>query len=74
MLNRLGGVLDGTKPPRAVTLPKLKLPDIDVEAEAREAAARIAERRLIRNGLTHGTLSVAPRVSTPGKSSAQRSR
>ncbi len=33
------------------TLPALNLPDLDVEAEAREAAARVAERRVIRAGL-----------------------
>ena len=38
-------------PQRPVTLPVFKLPDIDVEAEAEEAAARIAERRVIRAGL-----------------------
>ena len=34
-----------------VTLPALRLDDIDVEAEAREAQARVAERRVIRRGL-----------------------
>ena len=38
-------------PQRPVTLPVFKLPDIDVEAEAEEAADRIAERRVIRAGL-----------------------
>jgi hypothetical protein len=33
-----------------VTLPVFRLPDIDTEAEAREAAERIAERRVIRAG------------------------
>ena len=32
-------------------MPKLNLPDIDIEAEAREAAARVAERRTIRAGI-----------------------
>jgi hypothetical protein len=36
---------------RPVTLPKLNLPDIDIEAEAREAAERVAERKVIRAGL-----------------------
>jgi hypothetical protein len=36
---------------KPVTLPKFKLADIDVVAEAREAAAIVAERRVIRTGL-----------------------
>ena len=39
------------RPTRPVTLPAVNLPDLDVEAEAREAAARVAERRTIREGL-----------------------
>ncbi len=35
----------------SVTLPKLALPDLDIEAEAKEAQARVAERRVIRQGL-----------------------
>lgn len=33
-----------------VTLAPVRLGDYDVEQEAREAAAKIAERRVIRNG------------------------
>jgi hypothetical protein len=32
------------------TVPALDFPDIDVEREAREAQARVVERRVIRNG------------------------
>jgi hypothetical protein len=35
-------------PDKPVTLPVFHLPDIDIEAEMREAAERIAERRQIR--------------------------
>jgi hypothetical protein len=35
---------------RLITLPRFKLPDIDIEAEAREAAERITERKVIRLG------------------------
>ena len=35
---------------KPVTLPQYRLPDVDVEAEAREAAAIVAERRTIRAG------------------------
>ena len=52
MLNRLGDEnLIHKRTPPPVTLPKLNLPDIDIELEAREAAARVAERRTIRRGL-----------------------
>ena len=53
MLNRRGGeLIDTSRPPPApITLPKLNLPDIDIEAEALAAAARIAERRTIRAGI-----------------------
>jgi hypothetical protein len=37
--------------PPPVTLPKLSLPDLDIEHEAREAAARVAEKKTIRAGL-----------------------
>jgi hypothetical protein len=36
--------------PKPVTLPSLKLDDIDIEREAREAAQRVAERKVIRAG------------------------
>jgi hypothetical protein len=36
--------------PKPVTLPIVKLDDIDIEREAKEAAQRIAERRVVRNG------------------------
>jgi hypothetical protein len=35
----------------SVTLPKFTLPEIDIERETREAAARVAERKFIRAGL-----------------------
>ena len=35
---------------KPVTLPQLALRDIDIEAEAREAAANVAERKIIRMG------------------------
>jgi hypothetical protein len=51
-INPLGGEARGPQgreiPP--VTLPRLDLPDFDAVAEAREAAAKVAERRVIRNG------------------------
>jgi hypothetical protein len=47
MLNRLGGVLDGLKPRAPITMPAVRLDDIDIEAEAREAQARV---RVIRAG------------------------
>ena len=47
MLNPLGEEI----PQVPVTLPTLKVADFDIEAEAKEAAARIAERRVIRAGL-----------------------
>ena len=34
-----------------VTLPQLTLRDIDIEAEAKEAAAKVAERKVIRAGI-----------------------
>jgi hypothetical protein len=34
-----------------VTLPKFRLADIDVESEAREGAAKVAERKIIRAGI-----------------------
>jgi hypothetical protein len=37
-------------PSKPVTLPQFRLPDIDIEAEAREAAAKLAEQRTIRAG------------------------
>jgi hypothetical protein len=39
------------RPLAPVTLPRFNLTDLDVEAEALEAAARVAERRIIRTGL-----------------------
>ena len=49
-LNSLGGEKqERVAPP--VTLPRFDLADIDVEAEAREAAARVAERKVIRAGV-----------------------
>ena len=51
MLDRRGGELFNTRAPPPVTKPPLNLPDIDIELEAREAAARVAERRTIRRGL-----------------------
>jgi hypothetical protein len=33
------------------TLPAFNLPDLDIEREAKEAAARVAERRIVRQGL-----------------------
>jgi hypothetical protein len=38
-------------PDRPVTLPVFNLPPLDLETEAKEAAAVIAERRVIRAGL-----------------------
>jgi hypothetical protein len=46
--HRLDGEIVEVAP---VTLPKLRLDDIDIEAEAPEAQARIAERRVVRRGL-----------------------
>jgi hypothetical protein len=40
----------GCTPPRP-TLPAVNIPDIDIEREAREAQARVVERRTIREGL-----------------------
>jgi hypothetical protein len=39
------------KPPKPVTLPPIALDDLDIEREAKEAAQRIAERRVVRQGL-----------------------
>ena len=36
---------------RPITLPRFNLPPLDLETEIREAAAKVAERRIIRNGL-----------------------
>ncbi len=49
MLNRRGGLLEQQPPP--VTLPNLALADIDIEREAKEAATRVAERKVIRAGI-----------------------
>lgn len=46
LTNTLGGELRA----RPITLPKLALPDLDIEAEAKEAAARVAEQCTIRAG------------------------
>jgi hypothetical protein len=49
-LNTLGGELDERKPRAPITVPTLKLPDLDtktIDAEAREAQARV---RVIRAG------------------------
>jgi hypothetical protein len=48
-LNRLGGTLQQQAP--RVSLPKFQLTDVDIEREAREAAARVAERQVIRAGV-----------------------
>jgi hypothetical protein len=37
--------------PAPVSLPKFQLADIDIEREAKEAAQRVAERRVVRQGL-----------------------
>ena len=50
-INGFGAELWARYQPAPVTVPKLNIADIDVEAEAREAAARVAERRTIRRGL-----------------------
>jgi hypothetical protein len=39
------------RPPKPVTLPPIELDDIDVEIELKEAAARVAERKVVRQGL-----------------------
>jgi hypothetical protein len=49
MLNRRGGELEQQSAP--VTLPKFQFADTDIEKEAREAAARVAERKIVRAGL-----------------------
>jgi hypothetical protein len=46
---RRGGELEQQAPP--VTLPKFEFADLDIEKEAREAAARVAERKIVRAGL-----------------------
>ena len=38
--------------PRAVTLPRLPIPEIDIEREAKETAQRFAEYRIIKQGLS----------------------
>jgi hypothetical protein len=38
-------------PSKSVSLPVFNLPPLDLESEIREAAAKVAERRIIRNGL-----------------------
>jgi hypothetical protein len=43
-------VWTGQRPVPPITLPRCSLPDADIELEAREAAATVAERRVIRNG------------------------
>jgi hypothetical protein len=48
-INRLGGTLEQQSP--SVTLPRYILPEIDIEREPQEAAARIAERKVIRAGV-----------------------
>ena len=52
-LNRLGvECFDGTRPPAPVTLPALKLDNIDIEAVERAAtAAKFLEARTIRTGV-----------------------
>jgi hypothetical protein len=55
VLNRIGAqILVENRPPRPITMPALNLPDLDVELEAAAAAARVAERRIIRTGLDAG--------------------
>jgi hypothetical protein len=73
-LNRLGAELDDRRAPpsRAVTMPAINLEDIDdatIEAEANEAMARVAERRVIRRGLDAWSKSAGPEASTSGKPS-----
>jgi hypothetical protein len=46
-----GGENFNVHAPKPVTLPAVELDDIDIEREAKEAAARVAERRLVRRGL-----------------------
>jgi hypothetical protein len=48
-LNSLGE--EKRQQPASVTLPQFQLADIDIEREAREAAAKVAERKVIRAGL-----------------------
>ena len=48
-LNHVGGQVFQAPPPPS--RPPINLPDIDIELEAREAQARVAERRTIRRGL-----------------------
>jgi hypothetical protein len=48
-LNSLGD--EKRQQPASVTLPKFALTDIAIEIEAREAAARVAERKIIRAGV-----------------------
>jgi hypothetical protein len=46
-----GGENFNAHEPVPVTLPAVELTDIDIEREAKEAAARVAERRVVRRGL-----------------------
>jgi hypothetical protein len=46
-----GGETINVRVPPPVTLPPVKLDDLDIEREAKEAAQRIAERRIVRQGL-----------------------
>jgi hypothetical protein len=46
-----GGENFNAHTPAPVTLPTVALADVDLEREAREAAQRIAERRVVRRGL-----------------------
>ena len=50
MLNRIGGE-QKQEAPKRVTLPTFAFAELDVEAEAREAAARIVERKVVRAGV-----------------------
>jgi hypothetical protein len=53
-------------------MPAINLEDIDdatIEAEANEAMARVAERRVIRRGLDAWSKSAGPEASTSGKPS-----
>jgi hypothetical protein len=54
--------------PAPVTLPTVALADVDLEREAREAAQRIAERRVVAAS-THGGRLTKPKVLTAGKRS-----
>jgi hypothetical protein len=43
-------LLGGPRPPKPVTLPPFELADIDIEREAKEAAQRVCERKIVRIG------------------------